>query len=130
MQELKQGGLKGQIQVYLHCFNLDIIGTGTVTPEGGVKFPGGYKATDPGLTFPPYMTYGNPDIKVGMAHNSKYVGFFLMFLLHKLLMVFSLLRLHQVHPSMPASTSCLLVQDPRSKKGVNTLPHLRRLTRI
>src|ERR1700753_617026 len=60
MKELKKKSLQGQIQIYLHCFNLDISGSGTATPEG-VKFPGAYKPGDPGLTFNPYMTYGIPD---------------------------------------------------------------------
>jgi hypothetical protein len=37
-------------QFYIHCFNLDISGTGTAEPKG-VKFPGGYKRTDPGVKF-------------------------------------------------------------------------------
>jgi hypothetical protein len=79
MKELKSGGLKGQIQVYLHCFNLNIIGNGTATPEG-VTFPGAYKPDDAGLTFDPYMTYGTPDVKVALEHNSKYVSFHFFFL--------------------------------------------------
>jgi cellulase len=37
-------------QFYTHCFNVKILGDGTASPEG-VKFPGGYKREDPGLTF-------------------------------------------------------------------------------
>jgi cellulase len=37
-------------QFYTHCFNVKVLGDGTATPEG-VKFPGGYKREDPGLTF-------------------------------------------------------------------------------
>jgi cellulase len=37
-------------QFYTHCFNVQILGDGTVSPEG-VKFPGGYKREDSGLTF-------------------------------------------------------------------------------
>jgi AA9 family protein len=73
MKELKQDALKGQIQIYPHCFNLDIVGSGTVTPEG-VSFPGAYKPNDAGLTFSPYMTYGTPDPAAAMEHNSKYVS--------------------------------------------------------
>jgi lytic cellulose monooxygenase (C1-hydroxylating) len=72
MKELKGQNLKGQIQIYLHCFNINIGGTGTATPEG-VTFPGAYKANEPGLTFDPYMTYGIPDPVAAMEHNSKYV---------------------------------------------------------
>jgi lytic cellulose monooxygenase (C1-hydroxylating) len=74
MKELKGQNLKGQIQIYLHCFNLNIAGTGTATPAG-VSFPGAYKADESGLTFDPYMTYGIPDPVAAMAHNSKYVSF-------------------------------------------------------
>jgi hypothetical protein len=73
MKELKQDALKGQIQIYLHCFNLDIVGSGTATPEG-VTFPGAYKPNDAGFTFSPYMTYGTPDPVAAMEHNSKYVS--------------------------------------------------------
>jgi hypothetical protein len=73
MAELKQNALKGQIQIYLHCFNLDIVGNGSATHEG-VTFPGGYKQDEPGLTFRPYMTYGIPDPAAAMEHNSKYVS--------------------------------------------------------
>jgi hypothetical protein len=74
MKELKQGGLKNQIQIYLHCFNLDIIGSGTATPEG-VTFPGPYKPDDAAFTFDPYMTYGTPDRAAALEHNSKFVSF-------------------------------------------------------
>jgi hypothetical protein len=55
-------------EFYLHCFNVEIIGSGTATPEG-VTFPGAYKAGDPGLFFSPYYGDGS-----GVAHNSKYVS--------------------------------------------------------
>jgi cellulase len=35
-------------QFYTHCFNLDIIGSGTATPAG-VKIPGGYGKNEPGV---------------------------------------------------------------------------------
>ena len=73
MNELKQAGLKGQIQIYLHCFNIDIVGSGTATPEG-VSFPGAYKPDDAAFKFNPYMTYGIPDPAVALEHNSKYVS--------------------------------------------------------
>src|ERR1700753_4302243 len=34
MKELKNNALRGQIQIYPYCFNLDIIGSGSATPEG------------------------------------------------------------------------------------------------
>jgi len=40
-------------QSYSHCFNIDIKGSGTASPEG-VKFPGGYKKNDPSLVFSLY----------------------------------------------------------------------------
>jgi cellulase len=42
-------------QFYTHCFNVEVLGDGTVTPPG-VKFPGGYKANEPGVTA---RLYGN-----------------------------------------------------------------------
>lgn len=72
MNELKQGGLKGQIQIYLHCFNINVVGSGTATPEG-VSFPGAYKPDDAAFKFNPYMTYGIPDPAAAMEHNSKYI---------------------------------------------------------
>jgi len=68
MKNLNQTKLAGP-QWYIHCFNLDIIGSGTATPDG-VTFPGEYKPTDYGLKFQPFMTYGS---EVGAtAQNSKY----------------------------------------------------------
>jgi cellulase len=55
-------------EFYLHCFNIEVTGNGTVTPEGNT-FPGTYKPTDPGLSFVPYYGDGS-----GVEHNSKYVS--------------------------------------------------------
>ena len=46
-------------QFYPHCFNIEIRGTGTATPEG-VKIPGAYQAKDPYLVFDLY-TRGNKE---------------------------------------------------------------------
>jgi cellulase len=35
-------------QFYTHCFNVEVLGDGTVSPPG-VTFPGGYKANEPGV---------------------------------------------------------------------------------
>jgi hypothetical protein len=78
MKELKQGALKGEIQIYPHCFNLNVVGTGTATPEG-VAFPGAYKPDDAAFRFDPYMTYGTPIAAAGIAHNGKFVSFFSFF---------------------------------------------------
>jgi hypothetical protein len=43
-------GLKGLPQFYVHCFNIEITGSGTATPSG-VRFPGGYPKNDPGVGF-------------------------------------------------------------------------------
>jgi cellulase len=43
-------GLKGLPQFYIHCFNIEITGSGTATPQG-VKFPGGYPKGDAGVGF-------------------------------------------------------------------------------
>ena len=55
-------------EFYIHCFNIDVTGSGIATPEG-VIFPGAYKPDDKGLTFAPY--YGNG---FGVEKNSKYVS--------------------------------------------------------
>jgi hypothetical protein len=54
-------------EFYLHCFNIEVTGSGTVTPEGNT-FPGWYKSGDPGLSFVPYFGDGK-----GVEHDSKYV---------------------------------------------------------
>jgi hypothetical protein len=46
-------------QVYPHCFNIFINGTGTATPKG-VRFPGGYSAREPALTTNLYDRAGKP----------------------------------------------------------------------
>jgi hypothetical protein len=46
-------------QFYPHCFNLQISGSGTVTPPG-VKFPGAYKANDPSLVGNLFNSAGQP----------------------------------------------------------------------
>jgi cellulase len=43
-------------QFYTHCFNVEVIGSGTATPSG-VKFPGGYKKNEPGVV---QRLWGNP----------------------------------------------------------------------
>jgi len=70
-KELKTNLIREQIQVYNHCFNIEVIGNGSATPEG-VTFPGAYKPTDFGFTFRPFMTYGN-DTTGATEQNSKYV---------------------------------------------------------
>jgi hypothetical protein len=54
-------------EFYLNCFNIEVTGSGTATPEGNT-FPGTYKPSDPGLSFVPYYGDGS-----GVEHNSKYV---------------------------------------------------------
>jgi hypothetical protein len=73
-KELKTNLLRDQIQVYNHCFNIEVIGNGTATPEG-VTFPGAYKPNDFGFTFRPFFTYGN-DTTGATEQNSKYVSYF------------------------------------------------------
>jgi Auxiliary Activity family 9 (formerly GH61) len=46
-------------QVYPHCFNIFINGTGFATPNG-VKFPGGYSPKEPALTTNMYDKAGKP----------------------------------------------------------------------
>jgi len=48
-------------QVYPHCFNIHINGTGTAVPKTGtVKFPGGYAPREPALTTNMYNAAGKP----------------------------------------------------------------------
>jgi cellulase len=58
----------GGPEFYLGCFNVEVIGNGTATPEG-TTFPGAYKAGDKGLSFSPYYGEGT-----GREQNSKYVS--------------------------------------------------------
>jgi hypothetical protein len=44
-------GHVGKAQFYIECFQLKIEGGGNGTPGPAVKFPGAYKATDPGIAF-------------------------------------------------------------------------------
>jgi hypothetical protein len=46
-------------QVYPHCFNIFINGTGSATPKG-VRFPGGYSPREPALTTNLYNRAGKP----------------------------------------------------------------------
>ena len=75
MEDLKSNALRGEIQIYPHCFNLEITGSGSAIPEG-VNFPGAYKPTDPSFTFHPFMTYGN-DTSKATEQNSKFVSCFI-----------------------------------------------------
>jgi hypothetical protein len=54
-------------QFYIHCFNLDISGSGNAVPKG-VKFPGAYKRTDPGVKFNLY--------RGGQSAKDNYVSIF------------------------------------------------------
>jgi cellulase len=47
---LANPGLRGLPQFYTHCFNIEISGSGNVTPPG-VHFPGGYRKGDLGVGF-------------------------------------------------------------------------------
>jgi hypothetical protein len=70
MKNLNSTNLAGP-QFYPYCVNIDVIGSGSMQPEG-VTFPGAYKLSDYGLAFSPYMTYG--EVESGIAQNSKYVS--------------------------------------------------------
>lgn len=69
--ELRSANLKGEIQFYPYCFNIEIRGSGTATPEG-VTFPGAYEKNSTSFTFPPFSTYGN-NTAGATEHNAKYV---------------------------------------------------------
>ncbi|TLD37872.1 Rhamnogalacturonate lyase B [Venturia nashicola] len=58
----------GGPEFYLHCFNIEVLGNGTVAPEG-TTFPGTYKATDPGMGFVPYFGEGS-----GVERNKFFVS--------------------------------------------------------
>lgn len=45
---LHTAGSSGGAQLYMSCYQLTVSGTGTATPAT-VKFPGAYKASDPGI---------------------------------------------------------------------------------
>lgn len=70
MANLNTTNLAGP-QFYPYCVNIDIVGGGSVTPEG-VNFPGAYDLKDYGISFSPYMTYR--DGGSGTDQNSKYVS--------------------------------------------------------
>jgi hypothetical protein len=71
-------------ETYPYCFNIEVTGNGTATPNG-VVFPGGYKNDDKGLTFAPHYGAGS-----GVEHNSKYVSSQSPTLLQIFLMVFDI----------------------------------------
>jgi hypothetical protein len=130
MKELKNNGLRGQIQIYPYCFNLDIIGSGSATPEG-VNFPGAYKPTDPSFMFQPFMTYGN-DTTGGTEFNSKFVSYFPQYYNEHCVSndLFHFFRFHQDLPFTRANTMLLLAHDQSSRKPVHILQILRLPTRI
>jgi len=51
-------------QFYTHCFNIEILGNGTIIPEG-VTFPGGYKKDEAGV---------NMKLTAGQAAFNSYVS--------------------------------------------------------
>jgi cellulase len=55
-------------QFYPHCFNVEITGSGTSSPDGQT-FPGIYNPKEIGLNFVPYTGSGS-----GVQQNSKYVS--------------------------------------------------------
>ncbi|KAF1955814.1 hypothetical protein CC80DRAFT_548884 [Byssothecium circinans] len=48
---------QGKAQFYIECYQLNIESSGTGTLQPTVKFPGAYKASDPGISF---NKWGNP----------------------------------------------------------------------
>ncbi|KAF2424256.1 hypothetical protein EJ08DRAFT_639492 [Tothia fuscella] len=105
MTDLKDSRVKGQVQIYPHCFNHEITGGGTVVPEG-VTFPGVYKADDAGLIFSPYMSYATPSRAAGIERN-KYVNP-ISTRQHGLQLTF-FYKPHQGHRNTLASTTYLSV---------------------
>ena len=127
MQDLKDKNLRGQIQIYPHCFNLEISGTGSAIPEG-VNFPGAYKPDDPSFKFQPFMTYGN-DTRGGTEHNSKFVSFFIRYSMCIMHLMGSS-RSHQDRPFIRANTTLLPAHGQSLPKLAFTLPLLRSSIRI
>lgn len=64
---LHRNGMLDGPQFYTHCFNIEILGNGTVTPEC-VTFLGGYKKDESGVNFrlsqgqAAFSTYASPVI--------------------------------------------------------------------
>ncbi|KAK8200409.1 glycoside hydrolase family 61 protein [Phyllosticta capitalensis] len=52
---LHSAGSEGGAQFYMSCYQLKVTGGGSATPSG-VKFPGAYKASDPGILINIYST--------------------------------------------------------------------------
>jgi lytic cellulose monooxygenase (C1-hydroxylating) len=48
---LHTAGSSGGAQLYMSCYQITISGNGTLVPTATVKFPGAYKASDPGILF-------------------------------------------------------------------------------
>ena len=69
---LKTTPLSGP-QLYPYCINIEVIGGGSVQPDG-VNFPGAYKKDDFGIAFGPYIPLrGAPSVVPANAIGSKYV---------------------------------------------------------
>lgn len=71
---LHSAGTEGGAQFYPMCANLQVTGSGTAAPEG-VKFPGAYSATDPGILVNIYgtltsYTIPGPAVYEGSGSNS------------------------------------------------------------
>lgn len=52
---------QGGAQFYTSCGQLNVGGSGTLSPSSTVSFPGAYKAADPGITISIYGSSGLPD---------------------------------------------------------------------
>lgn len=52
---------QGGAQFYTSCAQLDVGGSGTLSPSTTVSFPGAYSATDPGIQTNIYGSSGQPD---------------------------------------------------------------------
>jgi cellulase len=67
LSPMKQSLVSGP-ESYPYCFNIEITGSGTATPDA-ITFPDGYRKGDVGLSFAPHYGAGS-----GVEHNSKYVS--------------------------------------------------------
>lgn len=59
---LHGGGSANGAQAYPQCFNIEVTGSGTASPTGGIPATEFYTATDPGILINPYTTITDYEI--------------------------------------------------------------------
>ncbi|EAQ92448.1 hypothetical protein CHGG_00683 [Chaetomium globosum CBS 148.51] len=58
---LHSAGKQGQAQFYQSCAQINVSGSGSLSPSDTVSFPGAYSASDPGILTSIYGSTGKPD---------------------------------------------------------------------